>query len=157
MTGQAEVSGLEQSTHAPGTPALVDVHAEDDGAGGVSFSHEWRWQGGPSQGKGTIEVPKRAESDPGTPIHFHLHDDTGRCLRFTDDIQGAIWIDRSGCPNGQCGDPEIPGKKIQRTPNLLKVFNENSEECRLHYRLRFTDQQGKSESYDPDIKNGGKI
>jgi hypothetical protein len=153
MTGQTEGSTLTQSAHQGGKPAIVDVHADPDGAGGVSYWHEWRWQDGPSQGKGTINVPKRAETDPGTPIHFHLRDNTGRGFDFADD---AIWVKRDGCPDSQCGDPEIPDSKIQRTPNLLKVFNENSEECRLHYRLHFKDANGQSDSYDPDITNGGK-
>jgi hypothetical protein len=153
MTGQTEGSTLTQSAHQGGKPAIVDVHADPDGAGGVSYWHEWRWQDGPSQGKGTINVPKRAEGDPGTPIHFHLRDNTGRGFDFADD---AIWVKRDGCPDSQCGDPEIPDSKIQRTPNLLKVFNENNEECRLHYRLHFKDANGQSDSYDPDITNGGK-
>ena len=153
MTGQAEGSTLTQSTNAGGKPAIVDVHADPDGAGGVSYWHEWRWQDGPSQGKGTIDVPKRAENEPGTPIHFHLSDNTGRGFNFADD---AIWVKRDGCPDSQCSDSEIPDSKIQRTPNLLKVFNENNEECRLHYRLRFTDKDGQPDSYDPDITNGGK-
>jgi len=153
MTGQTEGSTLTQSAHPGGKPAIVDVHADPDGAGGVSYWHEWRWQDGPSQGKGTINVPKRAEGDPGTPIHFHLRDSTGRGFDFADD---AIWVKRDGCPDSQCGDPEIPDSKIQRTPNLLKVFNENNEECRLHYRLHFKDANGQSDSYDPDITNGGK-
>ena len=153
MTGQTEGSTLTQSTHPAGKPAIVDVHADNDGAGGVSYWHEWRWQDGPSEGKGTIDVPPRAASDPGTPIHFHLHDSTGRGFDFTDD---AIWVKRDGCPDSQCSDSEIPDDKIECTPNLLKVFNENSEECRLHYRLRFTDKDGQSDSYDPDITNGGK-
>ena len=153
MTGQAEGSTLTQHGAAGGKPAIVDVHADSDGAGGVSYWHEWRWQDGPSEGKGTIDVPKRGENDPGTPIHFHLHDNTGRGFNFADD---AIWVKRDGCPEAQCGDSEIPDDKIQCTPNLLKVFNENNEECRLHYRLRFTDKDGQPDSYDPDIKNGGK-
>ena len=156
MTGQGEESSLMNFAHPAGTPAIVDVHADPDGAGGVSYWHEWRWQDGLSQGKGTINVPKRAEADPGTPIHFNLHDNTGRGFRFTDDLHGAIWVNRDGCPNAKCGDTEIPEDKIQRTPNLLKVFNENSEECRLHYRLRFKDKDGQPDSYDPDITNGGK-
>jgi hypothetical protein len=45
--------------------------------------------------------------------------------------------------------------QMVRSPNLLKVFDENSEECTLHYRLRFKDRAGNAESYDPDITNGG--
>ena len=145
-------------THSPaaGKPAIVDVHAESDGAG-VRFWHEWRWQNGPSQGKGTIKVPPRSASEPGTPIHFHLHDDTGRGLRFTEDAVGAIWVKRSECPESQCSDNQIPEDQIQQAQKLLKVFNVNSEECTLHYRLRFIDEAGQPESYDPDIKNGGKL
>jgi len=147
---------LTQSAHAAGRPAIVDVHADPDGAGGVSYWHEWRWHEGPSQGKGTIDIPKRSEADPGTAIHFNLHDHTGRSFEFADDIHGAIWVDRTGCPHAKCADAEIPENKIQRTPTLLKIFNENSEDCTLHYRLRFTDKNGQTDSYDPDIKNGGK-
>jgi len=153
MTGQGNHSTATQHNATAGTPAIVDVHADPDGEGGVSYWHEWRWQDGPSQGKGTIEIPKRVDNEPGTPIHFHFHDNTGRGFNFAD---AAIWVKRGGCPDSQCGDSEIPDDKIQRTPNLLKVFNENSEECRLHYRLRFEDSSGQSDSYDPDIKNGGK-
>lgn len=157
MTGQTVGDSLGQATKPPaGTPAIVDVTIESAPAG-ISVSHEWRWQNGDSEGNGTIDVPQRASHEPGTPIHFHLHDNTGRNFRFADDVLGAIWLKRDGCPSSQAGDPEIPEDKIQRTPNLLKVFNENSEDCRLHYRLRFTDKDGQSESYDPDIKNGGKI
>lgn len=156
MTEQAEGTTLNHLP-ATGRPAIVDVHAEPDGGGGVVFWHEWRWQDGPSQGKGTIMVPPRSASDPGTPIHFHLNDKTARGLRYTDDDLGAIWVKRSDCPDAQCSDNQIPVDKIQQAPNLLKVFNENSEECTLHYRLRFADKDGQQESYDPDIKNGGKL
>ena len=157
MTGQTSGSTWAQSTKPPpGTPAIVDVTIEP-AASGISVSHEWRWHNGPSEGKGTIDVPQCAHGDDGTPIHFHLHDNSGRNFNFCDDADGAIWIKRDGCPESKSGDSEIPGDKIQRTPNLLKVFNENSEECTLHYRLRFVDKDGQSESYDPDIKNGGRI
>jgi hypothetical protein len=156
MTGQASGSPQAQSTKPPaGTPAIVDVTIEPT-ATGISVSHEWRWQNGASEGKGTIDVPQRADDEDGTPVHFHLHDNTGRQLRFSDDVLGAIWVKRDACPTSKCGDSEIPEDKIQRAPNLLKVFNENSEECTLHYRLRFKDKNGQLESYDPDITNGGK-
>jgi len=157
MTGQTVGSSMSQSNKPPaGPPAIVDVTIEPTAAG-VSIAHEWRWQGGNSEGKGTIDVPQRAHHENGTPIQFHLHDNTSRQFRFTDDALGAIWVTRDGCPNAKADDAEIPEDKIQRAPNLLKVFNENSEECTLHYRLRFTDKNGQSESYDPDIKNGGRI
>ena len=157
MTEQTSGPTLTQSSKPPaGTPAIVDVTA-DPTATGVSFSHEWRWESGASQGQGTIDVPRRASHEAGTPIHFHLHDNTGRGLRFADDSLGAIWVLRDGCPASQSSDGEIPEDRIQRTPNLLKVFNQNSDECTLHYRLRFEDKDGNPEAYDPAIKNGGKI
>jgi hypothetical protein len=153
---QATGSSMPQSIKPPaGTPAVVDVTVEP-AATGISASHEWRWEGGNSQGKGTIDVPQRADHEEGTPIHFHLHDNSGRGFRFADDVLGAIWVARGECPSSKSGDSEIPEDKIQRSPNLLKVFNENSEKCTLHYRLRFKDKKGESESYDPDITNGGK-
>lgn len=139
-----------------GTPAIVDVFADPLAGGGVHFRHEWRWHSGHAGGKGRIDIPKRAAVDPATPIHFNLRDKTGRGLKFSDDGLGAIWVDRTGCPQSQSDDPEIPPAQIKSTPKLLKLLNENSEECTLHYRLRFTDRAGKPESYDPDIKNGGK-
>jgi len=150
--------GSSQSANpSAGTPAIVDVFAEPDGVGGIAFSHEWRWNNGQSQGKGTIDVPKRSASESGTPIHFNLRDNTGRDLRFADDSKGPIWVTRGACPSSQSSDPEIPEDKIQGAPNLLKLFNENNEECTLHYALRFTDKGGTQHSYDPDIKNGGKV
>jgi len=44
---------------------------------------------------------------------------------------------------------------MERHNHLLKVVDNNSKECTLHYRLRFTDRAGRHVSYDPDIKNGG--
>lgn len=156
MTGQTGGSTLNQSNDPPaGTPAIVDVTIEPT-AIGISVSHAWRWHNGQSGGKGTIKVPQRADDEPGTPIHFHLHDKTKRLFRFSEDALGAIWVKRDGCPAAKSSDCEIPEDKIERTPNLLKVFNENSEQCTLHYRLRFTDKNGQPESYDPDIQNGGK-
>src|SRR5689334_24719076 len=139
MTQQAEGSTLSHSP-ASGKPAIVDVYAESNG-GEVFFWHEWRWQDGPSQGKGTIKVPPRSADDPGTPIHYHLNDKTGRGLRFTDDDLGAIWVKRSECPISQCSDNQIPEDQIQQAPKLLKVFDVNSEACTLHYRLRFVDAE----------------
>lgn len=156
MTEQPGASGLTHSSGTPaGTPAIVDVYADPAPGGGVGFSHDWHWQNGPSQGSGTVEIPKKTKNDPGTPIHFNLVDRTGRGFDFSDDIFGAIWVNRDDCPDSQCGDDQIPQDQIQRSPNLLRVFDLNTEDCRLHYRLRFKDKAGESASYDPDIKNGG--
>ena len=144
----------------PGTPVLVDVFAQTNADGSVGFTHQWRWQDGNPGGNHGIAIPARGKTDPGTPMHFYLRDQTSppRGLDFTDETSGAMWVKRGGtCPGEteQSEDPEIPPDQIQRTPNLLKVFNQNSEPCTLHYRLRFKDRAGKADSYDPDITNGG--
>ena len=161
MTGQqTDQAAPRQSARPPaGTPAIVDVFARTTQSGAVEFSHQWRWNDGTPGGSGDIDIPRRNKGGPGTPIHFHLRDQTQppRGLDFTADQDGPIWVLRDSCPpDGQpCEDREIPTDKIERTPNLLKVFDLNSEECTLHYRLRFTDRDGRPEAYDPAIKNGG--
>lgn len=131
MTSQTDVLSLAQTTKlSPGTPAIVDVFAEPT-ATGVSFSHEWRWHGGPKEATSTISVPPRGETESGTPIHFDLHDKTGRGFCFTDDAHGPIWVKRGGCPVSKWSDTEIPGDKMERAPKLLKVFDENGEQCTL--------------------------
>jgi hypothetical protein len=65
------------------------------------------------------------------------------------------WAKPGPIPPGASSPPEIPADEIQRSNNLLKVVDLNSEPCTLHYRLRFTDRDGRPEAYDPAIKNGG--
>lgn len=149
----------EAGKRAPGTPVVVDVFARTTADGSIQFSHAWRWQDGTPGGQGSIGIPAREPDEPGTPIHFHLRDETRplRGLDFTDDSEGAMWVLRNACPpeHQKCEDPQIPPDQMERSPNLLKVFDRNSEECTLHYRLRFKDRAGKPEDYDPDITNGG--
>jgi hypothetical protein len=158
VTEQQSVQASQRSSGGPraGTPAIVDVFARTGPGGTVAFSHEWRWNNGTPGGNGEIGVPRRKKDEDGTPIHFHLRDQTQpkRGLDFADD---PIWVSRDCCPpEGQpSGDPEIPADKIERRPNLLKVLDLNSEQCTLHYRLRFSDRQGRPEAYDPAIRNGG--
>jgi hypothetical protein len=157
MAQQTDQAAPQQSAGPPaGTPAIVEVFARTAPGGGVEFSHQWRWSNGTPGGNGPINVPSRKKSDPATPIHFQLRDQTqpNRGLDFADD---PIWVLRDSCPpDGQpCGDSEIPADKIDRTPNLLKIVDLNSEACTLHYRLRFTDRDGRPEAYDPAIRNGG--
>jgi hypothetical protein len=143
---------------AAGTPVIVDVYVRS-AITGLQFSHEWRWDDGNPGGKDAIDIPPRQKGQPGTPIHFHLHDKTtpNRGLVFADDAEGPMWVQRWSCPpdGAKCEDPEIPGSEMQLSPNLLKVLDLNNEECSLHYRLRFKDRDGKAESYDPEIRNGG--
>ena len=156
---QSAPTTQRQSARPPGTPVIVDVFARTLPGGAIEFSHSWRWQDGTPGGSGSIEIPEREKDEPGTPLHFHLRDQTqpNRGLNFTADHEGAMWVLRDRCPpeHQRCEDPEIPADKMERAPKLLKVFDRNSEECTLHYRLRFTDRDGRPEAYDPDIKNGG--
>ena len=142
-----------------GTPVIVEVVARSTPSGGVEFSQKWRWEDGTPGGGNRIDIPPRKANEPGTPIHFHLKDETQprRGFDFTDEDEGPMWVKRGSCPpsDQRCEDPQIPPGKMKRSPNLLKVFDENSEACTLHYRLRFKDRQGRAESFDPDIRNGG--
>ena len=154
MTEGLQPQQQSQSGAGGGRPVMVDVFAISSAAGKVEFSHEWRFDNGPSQGNGTIEVPKAKPGDPATPIHFHLHDRTGQSLRF--DEEDAIWVKRSQCPAESSEDPEIPRDGIDVHPKLLKIIDRNSEECELHYNLRFKDRDGHLAEYDPSIRNGGR-
>lgn len=136
-----------------GTPVVVDVCADLDPMGRVCFDHEWRFEGSPTKARGRIDIPKAQPKDPGTPIHFHLRDNTRRNLRF--DERDPIWVKRSECPEESCEDREIPRDSIDANANLLKILDLNNEECELHYNLRFNSDQG-PEEYDPSIRNGGR-
>lgn len=152
--GDVRQQGQEQAQQgsgpSPGTPVKVTVHALPGPGGSVLFSHDWEFQGGNSQGGGSIDIPSKKPTESGTPIHFHLRDETGM-LRFAAD---AIWVDRNSCPQQASSDPEITD--IRPSPNLLTVFDENKDECELHYNLRF-DPDPDRYFYDPTIKNGGSL
>jgi hypothetical protein len=163
MTAQKSPGSSQSAseTARPGTPAIVDVFAKTNPDGTVKFTHEWRWgEKGPSQGNGKIIVPARRSSDPETPMHFHLRDNTDpkRGLEFHNYRGAAMWVRRDCCPPAlpRCDDPQIPPSEMTAERHLLKVTNINSEECTLHYRLWFQGDDGKLESYDPEIINGGK-
>ena len=133
----------------PGTPIKVDVYADDDGSGNVSWSHEWRFDNGAGGGHGTIDVPRKAKGQPGTPIQFHIRDRTRIGLSFASD---PIWVDRNSCPLARASDPEITDVDPQR--NVLKLVDLNEDQCVLHYSLRFEPDPDRY-CYDPDIRNGG--
>ena len=161
MSEAQPVSTNRSTAHPPpGTPCIVDVFAKTTADGKVEFSHEWRWENGPSEGHGTIKVPTRLESEPGTPIHFHLRDETkpNRGFTFAKEQGAAMWVQRGSCPSGdeRCDDSEFPPDQMDVKPKLLKAHNLNSEECTLHYRLWVEDKEGYRDSYDPDVTNGGK-
>jgi hypothetical protein len=134
-------------------PVFVDVYAQNGKDGGVEFSHSWRLQAnGPSQGSGTIEVPKGTKK---SPIHFRLHDDTGRQLKFFQDAEESIWAKVGECPEEPGGGGQIDYAQAQSGGQTLRVDNANSTECELHYALRFKDKTGQTEVYDPIIANKG--
>lgn len=153
--GDIRQQGLAQqgSGPSPGTPVIVDVHARMGTGGAVQFSHEWRFQGGSSQGNGSIRIPRKMNHEAGTTIQFHLRDDTGM-LRFASQPDDAIWVDRNRCPQQAGTDPEIID--IRPTPNLLTIHDKNQDECELHYNLRFEPDPDRY-CYDPTIRNGGSI
>lgn len=134
-------------------PLFIDVHARVDKDGKVAFSHDWRLQdNGPIKGHGTIEVPY---GTPRSPIHFKLHDDTGRQLKFFEDAKEALWARVGKCPSAKGGGGQIEYPDAKSGGNTLKVDNANSAECELHYALRFSEKDGKIEVYDPVIANKG--
>lgn len=141
-------------------PVIADVTASQVG-GRIQFDLTWRKEGDPNGKKGPIVIEKGA---PETPIHFHLHDDTGLKLSFKPEATEAMWVNTSGCP------PQGPGNgggqiSFDSSSNrLLKVSDGNSgAACTLYYMLRFdgdrhVDPDGKSYppyEYDPEIRNGG--
>jgi hypothetical protein len=160
MTEQMTLSESDNRAGA-GKPVIVDVFARNGPNGRVAFSHDWRWENGPSEGNGTIKIPKRLPSEPGTMLHFNLRDETDpkRHLEFAKKDGAAMWVLRNACPpeDKRCDDAEIPPDRMVTQPKLLKAFDENSEECDLHYRLWVRDKDGNWDAYDPDIKNGGKV
>lgn len=149
-TGPAENG---PSAAPPGTPVQVTVIAEGR-PGAVIFTHEWRFQGGHHMGKGGIEIPKRFDTDPGTPIHFHLSNRTQPRVQLqfvnSDD---AIWVNRRGCPESEPSfDREITC--IEPSGERLSVLDRNQEDCTLYYNLRF-EPDPNTYYYDPEIRNGG--
>lgn len=143
------------SNPPPGTPVQADVLAEPKAGGGVKFSLEWRFKGQTNGRKDPIDIPPMNHGDPGTTIHFHLHDTTGRGFQFN--TVDPIWVSRIRCPKEASEDPEIPKDQIEARFKLLKVFNTNRDKCELRYALLFKDRDDKPEAYDPSIKNGGTV
>jgi hypothetical protein len=134
-------------------PVFVDVYAHNDKNGDVKFCHDWRLQAnGPSQGDGAIEVPRGTKR---SPIHFQLHDDTGRQLKFFQDARESIWARVGKCPEAEGNGGQIDFAQAQSGGQTLRVDNDNSAQCELHYALRFKDKNDKIWVYDPIISNKG--
>ena len=145
----------ESTAPPPGTPVIADVFAKPKAGGGVDFKLDWRFQGENNPRGGPIDIPQKKCGEPGTMIHFHLRDETDRKLEFN--IEDPIWVSRSSCPQDPSKDSEIPADHVNGHPNLLKVFDTNSDECDLRYALVFKDRDGATELFDPMIRNGGTI
>jgi hypothetical protein len=165
MTRQAESATLTHHGEASkGKPIHVDVHALQDEQGRAYFWHEWRFENGPSQGKGKIDVPHKA---PETPINFHLHDHTTLELKFLDESADCMWVSTGNCPTRKMNQGSqiiFPDKKAGQ--NLLKVRDRNEgDACTLKFALCFDGLAGRQTEdpsrpcppyrYDPEIKNGG--
>jgi len=137
----------------PVRPLFVGIYAEEDCKGEVQFSHDWRLKkNGSIKGNGAIEVPY---GTPRSPIHFRLHDDSGRQLKFFQDAKEAIWASVGQCPCAEGGGGQIEYPDSVAGGNSLKVDNCNSAECDLHYALRFKDKDNNVVVYDPVIRNKG--
>lgn len=142
------------SSPPAGTPVIADVFAVRK-AGRVEFDLKWRFEGGNEARPEPIDIPQKKCGDPGTMIHFHLHDKSGSGLVF--DPVHPMWVSRTECPEDWAEDSEIPAGEMTRHPKLLKVFNANQDECELYFALVFEDNDGKRVPYDPRIKNGGTV
>lgn len=151
---QPEPAVQTRGSPPAGTMVIVDVFAEENG-GNVTFTHDWRFDGGSSQGNGAIVIPQKDSGQPGTPIQFHLRGGQELGLQFVRDPQQVIWLNRDDCPSEQGGDAEIPEDRIRSTPRLLTIQDLNEDECSIHYRLRFEPDPNQY-FYDPEIRNGGK-
>lgn len=154
---QQPSSGLQKSAPPPpppGTPVIADVHVDQDG-NRLEFALEWRFEGEKEPRPQPIDIPQKKSGQPGTTIHFHLHDRTRRGFAF--DPVDPIWVSRNECPKDWSEDPEIPASRIDRHPKLLTVFDTNEDACELRFALVFEDREGNREPYDPAIRNGGTI
>ena len=149
---QPNAQSMQSEGPPPGTPVFVDVYADTAPNGGIEWSHEWRFRNH-SPKRGSIDIPKKEKGQPGTPIHFKLHDRTQPKvgLRFVH-CDDAIWVSRTTCPQSQASDPEIT--RIEPSETVLKVLDLNKDDCTLHYNLRF-EPDPQRYCYDPEIRNGG--
>src|SRR5689334_16376333 len=157
MTNPTPAPGAAHKSPPPGTRIKVDVQATDSPGGTIEYSIDWHWDDGTPGGKGAIEVPEKKKGEKGTPIDFHIDDQTKppRGIIFVDDVKGPVWIKLDSCPDDYCLDDQFPADEIKRTDKQLTVLDENLVKSDLHYRLRFKDKDGNPDSYDPEIKNGG--
>ena len=140
----------------------VTVVATLNPATGVEFECSWRDQSGISQ-TGPIEFPAGASKNK---LSFQLDDRTGLELEFLDQPHEAVWFNVDSCPadgngadKGQITDKSVEKDSGSGKRKKLKLTNLNTEECNLHYALRFTGKEtsGAAPPYvcDPELRNRG--
>ena len=149
---QPKAQSMQSEPPPPGTPVFVDVYADTAPNGCIEWSHKWRYRNH-SPRDGSIVIPKKEKGQPGTPIHFQLHNRTQPRIGLSFvDCDDAIWVSRTSCPQSRASDPEIT--RIEPSGMVLKVLDLNKEDCTLHYTLRFEPEPTRY-CYDPEIRNGG--
>ena len=140
----------------------VDVIATRHEDNGVDFICMWQdanknWHSGP------ILFPYGSgEHD----VEFKLDDRSGLNLNFENNVSDAIWFNVDCCPTSSNGSDkgQIRDKQVMSSDKKLKLKNLNTDECTLHYALRFsgnswTSPGGKNHQppyvYDPEFRNRG--
>lgn len=140
----------------------VTVVATIDDHGGVNFNHSWDDGSGVSN-KGPIEFPLGASNNR---MKFLLDDQTGLKLQFVGKAEDAVWFSADGCPTGgptddlgQIKDKTVEQDAVTAHRKKLTLTNVNTEDCTLHYALRFDgNSSGNAKPpyvYDPEIRNRG--
>ena len=140
----------------------VTVAATLGQSGSVDFECLWKDDTGAS-GSGAIEFPFGAGNNK---LQFKLDDRTGLKLEFMDQPDDAIWFSVDGCPHGgpsddlgQITDKSVETDQVSAKRKRLTLTNLNTEECTLHYALRFDGAPSGSMKppyvHDPEIRNRG--
>jgi hypothetical protein len=163
MNIEEQTKDCRQTTGTTGTKIDVDVVATRHEDKGVDFVCTWQDGNGPWY-SGPIVLPRQSgERD----IEFKLDDKTGLKLNFETSANSAIWIKEGSCPTSGHGNDDkgqIKDKQVDTNDKKLTLKNLNTEECVLHYALRFTGDSWTSASgvkheppyvYDPEFRNGG--
>ena len=140
----------------------VTVVATLNPATGVEFECTWQDQSGVPQ-TGPIEFPFGASQNK---VSFRLDDQTGLDLEFLDRPHEAAWFNVDSCPShgngtdlGQITDKAVEKDHGSSKRKKLKLTNLNTEECNLHYALRFTGNEAGNSAppyvCDPELRNRG--
>lgn len=144
----------------------VTVSATLHDENGVEFHCSWPDDSGALQ-SGPIEFPYGASRNK---LKFKLDDQTGLNLEFLDQPHDAIWFNADSCPStgdgtdlGQITDKEVQKDPVSAKRGKLTLTNLNTQECSLHYALRFTGKPlnsgGKIQNppyvCDPELRNRG--